>query len=266
QGRTPSCNVSVIERDMAMSGPDKYVATVVQAVSEGTITTTDGTKVPLDPANLKLADSSGRDLASRIFQTTAIQAEFYPRKEFRNSEDGVGRLYPSPFNALDVPATFAGMTMPHIHDVRYKLTGEEKGITQISNVNDLLAAFDSNGGQPMIIAVDGTHEPFGGGGPVGSGGNLNHVVTITRIDKGPPTRVYVANQWGLDNDHSTRETSIDASKLVTNMQLRTRVGDQVVTGPGMVLTPGDHTKGYTVRRGKVVEDRTLASAIAKGRA
>ena len=265
QGRTPSCNVSVIERDMAMSVPDKYVATVVQAVSAGTITTADGTRIPLDPDNLKLADSSGRDLASRIFQTTAIQAEFYPRKEFRNSEDGVGRLYPSPFKAMDKPVAFAGMTMPHIADARYKMTGEEKGMTLIFNVNDLLTAFDSNGGQPMIIAVDGTHEPFGGGGPVGSGGDLNHVVTITRIDKGPPAKVYVANQWGLGVDHSTRETSIDASKLLSNMQAREKIGGEMVSGPGLVLTPGDHTKGYTVKRGKIVEDRTLGSAIARSR-
>ncbi len=266
QGRTPSCNVSVVERDMAMASPDKYVSMIVQAVSDGQITTSDGTKVPLDPDNLKLADSSGRDLASRIFQTTAIQAEFYPRREFRNSEDGVGRLYPSPYNPLDKPVAFAGMTMPHIADVRYKLTGEEKGITQVATVDDLVTAFEANGGQPMIIAVDGTNQPFGGGGPVGTGSNLNHVVTITRIEKGNPPKIYVANQWGLNNDHSSPETAIDANKLVDNMQLRVKSGGKITKFPGMVLSPGDHTKGYAVKKGTVVEDKAMASAIAKGRA
>src|SRR5262249_30782956 len=152
-----SCNVSVVERDMAMTSPDKYVATIVQAVSEGAITTADGVRVPLDPDNLKLVDSSGRDLASRIFQTTAIRAERYPRTEVRNAEDGVGRLYPSPDNPDDKPKTFAGMSMPHIADIRYKLTGEEKGITVINSVKDLLTAFEANSGQPMISAVDGSN-------------------------------------------------------------------------------------------------------------
>jgi hypothetical protein len=158
------------------------------------------------------------------------------------------------------------MTMPQIADVRYKLTGEEKGITQISNVQDLLTAFESNGGQPMIIAVDGNNEPFGGGGPVGKRSNLNHVVTITRIEQGTPIKVYVANQWGLNNDHSTPETAIAATELVENMQFRVKIDGKTVTEPGMVLSPGDHTKGYKVKQGKVVEDKALAGAIAEGRA
>lgn len=264
QGRTPSCNVSVIERDMAMKSPDKYVATVVRAVSEGFITTADGTRVPLDPVNLKMPDSSGRNLASRIFQTTAIQAEFYPRKEFRNSEDGVGRLYPVPYNVSDKPLTFQGMTMPHIAEVRYKLTGEEKGIVRVATVDDLVAAYDANGGPPMTIFIDATKPPFGGGGPVGKGSDLNHVVTITRIDKGPPVKVYVANQWGLQYDHSSQATAVDGKALLDNMRPRVKVSGKIISEPAMVLSAGDHKKGYEVKKGKILERKSLRSAIAKG--
>src|SRR4030095_6781296 len=96
QGRSPSCNVSVVERDMAMAHPDKYVDTVVNAVSDASLQLADGSTVPMDPLNWKMSDSRGRDLASRIFQSAAIKSTFYPDYEFRNTEDGVGRIYTAP--------------------------------------------------------------------------------------------------------------------------------------------------------------------------
>lgn len=264
QGRTPSCNVSVVERDVAMLMPDSYAKMIVEAVSEGSVTLSDGSKVPLDPNNLKLADSSGRNLASRIFQTAAIQAEFHPRRVFRNSEDGVGRLYPTPYNPADKPIVFAGMNMAHIIDIRHKLTGEEKTVALIDNTAELIKAFEINGGGPMIAAVDGSKPPFENNGPVGPGSSANHVVTITRIESGPPVKVYLHNQWGLANDHSTKETAVDGAKLIENMRVKVRVGGKLVTASAMVITKGDHTKAYDISRGRLVESKSLTATLKKG--
>jgi hypothetical protein len=49
------------------------------------------------------------------------------------------------------------------------------------------------------------------------------------------------------------------------MQLRVKVSGKTVTAPGMVLSAGDHTKGYEVKKGKIVERKGMSSTIAKGR-
>jgi len=264
QGKSPTCNATVLQRDLAIELPAKYVSTVIQAISEGQIKTADNKTVPLDPANLKMSDSSGRDLASRIYQTATIQAAVYPQREFRNSEDGVGRLYPVPFKLQDKPSVFDGLSMTQIADARYKLTGEQRAIATIASVDDLLAAFEKNGGRPMIIGVAATKAPFddtNGGGGAGS----DHVVTITHIEKGPPVKVFVQNQWGLGADHSTPETALDADVLVENMKSRSVRRRGSPTQVGEVLIAGDHTKVYKIEKGQLVEDPLQSSTLAKDR-
>lgn len=261
QGRSPSCNVSVVQRDVVMNSPDKYASQIVSAISDGEVTTAGGGKVKLDPANLKLQDSSGRDLASRIYQSMALSVEFDPRGVYRNTEDGVGRIYPSPFNPADKPEVFAGLNIIQITDARYKLTGEEKALYSIESVRELEAAFKAGGGKPMIIAVNGSAKPFEGNGPVGNGKGANHVVTVVGIENG---KVLLHNQWGLKNDHSTHATAVDARQLVENMQGRVIVRGRVARIPGMVLSNGTHDHGYTFKNGRVVEDPSVYRNYRKG--
>lgn len=254
QGRSPSCNVSVVQRDVVMNSPDRYASQIVSAISDGEVTIAGGGKVKLDPANLKLQDSSGRDLASRIYQTMALSVQLDPRGVYRNTEDGVGRIYPSPFNPSDKPEVFAGLNIIQITDARYKLTGEEKALYQIESAAELEAAFKAGGGKPMIIAVNGRAKPFEGNGPVGNGNGANHVVTVIGIENG---KVLLHNQWGLANDHSTSKTAVDARQLVDNMQARVVINGKVEKIPGMVLSNGTHDRGYKFSRGRVVEDPSV---------
>ncbi len=78
QGRSPTCNVAVLEIEMAKNYPAKYVDFVVDAVSKDgkgseSYKTIGGKTVRFDENNLKMSDMSGRDLASRVFQTAALQ-------------------------------------------------------------------------------------------------------------------------------------------------------------------------------------------------
>lgn len=240
QGATQSCNVAVIERDMAMTNPAKYAATVVEAVTEGTIHTADGKAIKLDVKNLKMADSSGRDLASRVFQTSVLVAEFHPTKKFVNTPDGLGQLRPGEKNqGSNQPESFNGLFPGEIAEIRQKLTGEEKTIGVILNEAELKKAVDQNG-LPMTIAVDAHSPPFG----KGPQGDANHVVTITGVEAGPPVKYLVQNQWGADADHSTKGSAIPADALVKNM--KGQAGKA-----GMLMVKGDHNKLITVGDGSV---------------
>jgi hypothetical protein len=239
----------------------------VEAVSQGTFTAADGHKTKLDVKNLTMADSSGRDLASRIFQTATLRGEFDPGKVFENTPDGVGRLKPGKDDPRGTPTqVFDGLYPNEIAEIRHKLTGEEKAITFVKTGEDLKKALDRNGGPPMTILVDGTEDPFGEGGADNA---PNHVVTITGVEAGPPMKYLVQNQLGLENDHSTSATAIPADKLLDNMTRHRENGGRVSHDNGaLVLTNGDHTKAFGIIDGSHNEipaaTRNLAASNRSG--
>lgn len=242
QGISPSCNVSVVERQLAMNDPEKYAKTIVQAVSEGTIDV-DGHKVRLDVNNLKMADSSGRDLASRVFQTAALHAEFHPGKNYVNTPDGLGSLKPgNPNEGATEPVQFTGLKPAEIADIETKMTGQEKAVTEINSTDDLHKVVARNG-YPMNITVDSLSKPFGNGD---AAHKTNHVVTIVGEVAGPPHAYLVENQWGLKSDHSTPQTAITDADLVKNM---TSGGE-----PAFAIAKGDHRKQFNSDGTVKVED------------
>lgn len=229
QGRSPTCNVAVLQREMAMANPDKYVHFVTNAVGEGSVKTSSG-EVHFNVDNLKMGDSSGRDLASRIFQTAAVNMLVYPGKAFLNTESGVGEIRSiadedkhfwsdkRDFEYKNDSKTFEGLKVFQISEIATKLTGDNYSPVFVGSPEDLAAVYDHNGNRPLTIAVNGSEYPFRKAGPVGEGKGLNHVVTITGVDHGPPLRFYVQNQWGLSQDHSKELTAIDGEDLVMNMK------------------------------------------------
>jgi hypothetical protein len=265
QGVTDSCNVAVFQRDLAMTNPAKYASTVVEAVSEGTFTAHDGTKTRLDVKNLKMADASGRDLASRIFQGATLQAELSPTLKYENTPDGVGRLKKTKDSPPGTPneVAFTGLRPIEIADIRHKLTGEEKGVTVIKSEADLKEALELNGGTPMTILVDSSAPPFGEGGNARTA--PNHIVTITGMEAGPPVKYLVANQWGLEHDHSTSLTAIPADELLANMSRRKTAGGSLRTDQGAVVyTQGDHTRLHVIEDGKKSSPQADTDDLNKG--
>lgn len=259
QGNSWCCNVAVIERDMAMNMPDRYVKTVTQALNDGEITLADGKKVSVKDCNLREPDSTGRDMATRVFHTLALHAKYQPKYTYRNTPDGAGRLVPADGEAQQ--ASFNGLDMDDIVDARYKLTGEKRAVVSVTSVDDLVAAWEANGARSMIVAVNADLPPFSEetmatllGGPQES--SPNHVVNITRVDAGPPATVYIQNQWGLSEDHSTPAKAVEASKLLNAMmgRVRGRTGGLVET-PGQALAPGEPGKTYFYKDGKLVEEK-----------
>jgi hypothetical protein len=260
QGNSWMCNVAVCERDMAMNMPDKYVNLVVGALSEGSLKLPNGDTLPVDKCNLRQVDSSGRDFVTRVFHTVGIQAKYYPKYTFTNTEDGVGRLVPADENAR--PAAFVGLDMEGIADVRHKLTGEKKAVVNVTSVDELLSAFEKNAARSLIVAVNAEQPPFSSGNELSmlfagqTESAPNHVVTVTRVDAGPPVKLYVQNQWGLKNDLSTPETAVDAEMLLHSMlgRVRNRQGDLVQT-PAQVLSAGEPGKTYFFKDGELVEEK-----------
>lgn len=258
QGNSWCCNVAVIEREMAMNMPDRYVQTVTKALSDGELTLANGDKISLKDCNLREPDSTGRDMPTRVFHTLALHAKYQPKYTFRNTPDGAGRLVPRDGEAQQ--ASFNGLDMDDIVDARYKLTGEKKAVVSVTTVDDLVTAWEANGSRSMIIAVNADQPPFTEnmaamfGGPTAS--RPNHVVNISRIDAGPPAMVYMQNQWGLSEDHSTPARAVEASVILNAMKGRVpgRTGGLVET-PGQLIAPGEPGKTYFYKDGKAVEEK-----------
>ncbi len=213
QGSSPTCNVTVLQRDLAVNEPDKYAKFVMDAIVDGKVRSAQPQDVPMDVQNLTMEDFSGRDIASRIFQTAALNVYNYPNASFENTEDGVGRFHHLDHSPDEV---FGGLTVAEIAKLRWDLTGEAKAQISVHSPEELAAMFKQNGGGPMTIGVDAYTYPFGGSDVIGAklGG---HVVNIVGMEPGPPVRFKVQNQWGLGSDHSTIISEIDGEDLYYNM-------------------------------------------------
>ncbi len=258
QGNSWCCNVAVIEREMAMNMPDRYVRTVVQALNNGEVTLPNGNKVPMKDCNLREPDSTGRDMPTRVFHTLALQTKYHPKYTFRNTPDGAGRLVPADGQAAQ--ASFNGLDMDDIVDARYKLTGEKKAVVSVTSVDDLVAAWEANGSRSMIVAVNADSPPFSNDNGMAAllGGATesrpNHVVNITRVDAGPPVTVFIQNQWGLSQDLATPAKAVEAGVLLASMTGRVKGRNGLITTPGQTIVPGEPGKTYQFKDGKLVEE------------
>ncbi len=270
QSRSPTCNTEVIRRELAMNCPDEYVLAFHNAMNNGRVPIytrpVDGAYgaernrptefVTVDPANLKLTDSTGRNLAARIFDNMAIQVSVHPEYQWVATEDGVGRLVPR--NPDDEPRAFNGMQMGEIATVLTQLTGVNRGVVQMFAVDDMRVAFEQNGRRSMIVAVNASRSPFSWQGPDFDNDELvtNHVVTLSDMySVGTGTHVQFMNQWGLESDHSTRSTAVSVERFLNNMTgVNTSWRGARPMTPPQAITTGDPNKVYRVVDGKIVED------------
>lgn len=271
QSRSPTCNTEVIRREMAMNIPDEYAIRFHQAMNDskvpiytkaldgnyGSNTAKPDAYIYVDPQNLKLADCTGRNIAARIFDNMSIQISAGADYNWEATEDGLGKFVPK--DSAKEPKEFSGMQMGDIADVLTKLSGVKRGVLQLSAIEDLSTAFEANGKRSMIVAVNASKSPFTYERSNFDFDELytNHVVSLTDIfdDGSGQMMVNYMNQWGLENDHSTKGSAVPIERFLNNM---TGVnsswrGYRPMTPP-QVIAPGDPDKVYKVAGGKLVED------------
>lgn len=272
QGRVCSCTAAVLQREMATEDPARYAKILAEAVCEEEVSLADGSKVEVNLDNLKMADSSGRNIAARLFQGIATNVAFGPKFEFVNTEDGVGRIYPIPFDAkTQTPYSFRGIDMAKVAEMEYKLTGKPRAVVFVRSAEELAAAFELNDGRSMSILVNAYAKPFGNKSPDAARDSKtfgSHAVSISGVDKGPPLKFLVRNNWGIESDHSTEATAISADELYDNMRMPigTGLGAKTGTEVGKVILSNDAVtqgKGYAVRDGKLVESKNFSEFLEK---
>ena len=271
QSRSPTCNTEVIRREMAMNTPDDYAMRFHQAMNDSKVPiytkAIDGkygsnkekpdAYVYVDPQNLKLADCTGRNIAARIFDNMSIQISAGADYNWEATEDGLGKFVPK--DAEKEPKEFSGMQMGDIAEVLTKLSGVKRGVLQLGAVEDLNAAFEANGKRSMIVAVNASKSPFTYERQNFDFEELytNHVVSLTDIfdDGKGQVMVNYMNQWGLENDHSTRGSAVPIERFLNNMTgINTSWRGYRPMTPPQVISPGDPDKVYKVADGKIVED------------
>jgi len=239
QGRSPTCNVAVLQIEMAKERPTEYVDFVVDALSaDGKAYKSIGGKtVRFDENNLKMTDLSGRDLASRVFQTAALQLNFYPRP-FKNTVDGRGKHGRS-------QKEFDGLNTMDIAELRYQLTGEETGECWISSSDDLERALRVNGGKPLVIRVNGDQPPFTKEAERSDRkGSGSHVVILNGVEGGSPKMAKISNPWGASDDEEGTGLTMSVDELFKNMQFDTE------SEFGILLLPGKRGTSGTIVNGK----------------
>lgn len=197
QGQSGTCYAASPERVLATAQPAHYINIINEAISTNRVTT-NGENEPeikeLNPTVLHQKDSSGRDIASRIFQTTFSEVGFslkppekspiaetysnvdYSSGIYRNTKDGLGVLLKPDGTA----ETYPGMDLMQVTDTLNRLSAADHPGYKLNVAHDsdsLYNAFKANGEQPMISAVDRASEPFGGK-THNPGDSTNHVITI----------------------------------------------------------------------------------------
>lgn len=239
QGRSPTCNVAVLQIEMAKERPTEYVDFVVDALSADgkPYKSIGGKTVFFDEANLKMTDLSGRDLASRVFQTAALQLNFYP-STFKNTAYGTGMHGRS-------HKEFDGLNTMDIAELRYQLTGEETGECWISSSDDLEKALRVNGGKPLVIRVNGDQPPFSNADEKSARkGSGSHVVILNGVDGGSPKMARISNPWGPSADKEGTGLTMPVDELFKNMQFDTE------SEFGILLLPGKRGTTGTIVNGK----------------
>ena len=197
QGQSGTCYAAAPERVLATAQPAHYINIINEAISTNRVTmnSANGPETKeLNPTVLHQKDSSGRDIASRIFQTTFSEVGFglkppeqspiaetystvdYSSGIYRNTKDGLGVLLKPDGTAQ----TYPGMDLMQVTDTLNRLSAPDHPGYKLSVAHDsdsLYSAFQANGEQPMISAVDRASGPFGGKSHT-PGDSTNHVVTI----------------------------------------------------------------------------------------
>jgi hypothetical protein len=274
QGCSPTCNTAVVQQAMVDECPDRYVKVLRQAFAEGEVRTEGGKSVKLDRDNLKMSDSTGRNLCSRAFQTLAVQVLYDGKRAVRNHEDGTLRLYGLPFDEKSEPKIFTGLNMAQVAEVRYQLTGQEKAYCLVENVQDLITALEkyNKKSKGMTVSVCADKPPFIDTKDEVGGPGEGHVMTVTKVfrgnpEKGTATKVFAKNQWGLASHRLNEETGFNAELFLKNMkQMKMRVDGTVKTF-GVVLIDGKRGTGYRMvndgKETKAVEDPFVSAKRAK---
>ena len=222
QGDMGSCNVSQIERELAVEQPARLAGITYDAAENAVVKTAGGQTYNLDRSSLLPQDNSFRDIASRTFENAALQLEFAKHNHtWVDTPDGA-RVYNVPAGSFDAGQQaykFNGLNLAQEDDVSYDLSGEAHSEVRITNAQDLYQAFKDNDGRLMTVEVEGKHFPIV---PKDEPGKGPHLVTVTDVEQVAPGKFKVAfeNQWGLAFDHSTPQTMVDGDAFVQNGLLR----------------------------------------------
>jgi len=273
QQQMGSCNVEVVRREMALNVPARYVTTFSNGLigkvmvaekedlAEGAYTNAKPVEkltkvVPVDVNVLKTPDSTGRNLAARMFDNLAIEATIHPQMTWHPTPDGVGAYIPK--DATQDHDTFEGMWMGQIATCLSRLTGVKRTVVNVEDVKELSSALTANGGRSLIIAVEAGSNPVAAPRPV-AGEFTNHVITLIKIDEASD-KAWFQNNWGQEHDRST--TPVSAKSLIDNMVSLTEVSEtshkQSRTvkwkTPGQCIGPGEPGKVYRVNKGVLEED------------
>lgn len=223
QGGKNSCAAANAEQTVAKERPDVYANTVATLATEGKITVTkpDGTTKTIETqkdekGKLKgTTDPNGqRSISSEIFQNAAINVAMPDGETYKSYStadtvpyaEGVDPSTESGERVIDKDGearNFGGLGAEQQVEILNTFMPEGKYDNKpITSKEELIAAYDENGGPPLNVGIHLDAANFDGmdDGTGRTEGSDQHAVNITYIDK-KSGLVYYDNPAGGD-DHS----------------------------------------------------------------
>lgn len=242
QGRCPATVAAAIQADFVLENPTRYVAIVKEFLRTGQLRLVGGSTVPMNLQNMAQPDSSGRDIASRIFQTAILRMAVYPQQVFENTYTGVG------VDALKgVGFLASGLNIDDVSNVIYNLGGGETCIVEIRKASEIFAAIKATSGKSLLVAVNLAEPPFSLGGLL------------------PPLKAQLLNVCSVDSLGATLRCydpsgilrsgflSLDPAVLFRNM-ISLEMGEE--EGLGVAVAHGGiHGRRFVVSAGSLVKRR-----------
>ena len=246
QGNHNTCGPAALESQLYAKSPADAARMVTQVTTTGGFKQSDGSWViPKQSTGIFNAPGQGdqRDMASQIFETTAVSMKYSYKQEAPDGKGDTGeKVYgfvsdhkPGDPNAGHMDfKKFDGLSDQDMQDINKAITGgkynlsvldadpKAEGCTHVSSPADLqkqLAEMKNHDPPqlPCTIVVHCNNEPFltdSGGNSAGGSGD-GHFVTITDYD--PATgKVSIANQWGPESNHQDGK-AIPAGELYAAM-------------------------------------------------
>ncbi len=224
------CGGATMQRQLAINHPEKYASTLVAGLSGSPLKNIGGKDVKFDQANLLMHDTTGRDIASRVFQSMAMSLA-HSKLKFENTSTGVGSLSDGEGNRR----SFNGLGLDRMAMVLSNLTDSPKAVVMVNSESDLIKLFSDNKEKSMPLRCQ----------PQGSA--LAHVYNLVGIEQGPPLKLRIQDHGGLTGDMSDAKTALkDLSEVFGDK------GEATVVFGGK--EPLDPKKIYKMEDGRIAVD------------
>lgn len=235
-GRCATGGAAAVQVDFVLENPTRYAAIVKECIRTGQLRLVGGATVSVLESNIMAADSTGRDIASRIFQTALLCSILHPDVNYVASRVGLGQ---DPGRG-GVGGSLEALSAETVSNALYLLGGGETCVVELRTPGDLIAVHRATTQKSMIVAVNLSAYPFS----CSRSAIHPHLLNVVSVDH-RAKRVTVNDPSGFVRD----QVSVDEVALFNNMVTVERAAGVAIVHGGL------HGRRFVISAGSLVKRR-----------